>query len=1064
MPAPVLGGGNATRGCTKPQGVVIAGGGVVNPLHVTTERSLHWIFSILARTQRNTDQAARIRIPETLFYQHGSLRLWYTNDESGEVVRRDKRDCTRDRIMDVVGAAAPFGSLSDGMTTIGAPEAVSRVTNNLGISIAERKRREALVKRRILRTAENGPLPEAPPDLPVAAYLCHVAPDVALLTASGAPSTHAPLSSGHADASGDPLDVLAVEYLDRDGLDAFIANTRAPKHNALLQRFIYGKTPRHASFHVVWSPHQTLVTQRENLHALTDTNASLYDRCNATETAPHLSREMKPTPRIIRVLSDAAAAIVAHVAAVEQRHVVRLIARFAFDEEQRPTLQYCDEVQLSTYPMAANDVRLALAATATRRLLHLAPPTRNGSKVPGATLNDRDGAKVVSQPVSDTQLEASRKSDPFVHYYAAMGGGHASVGKGRPPTRAEIAERDRFESVRRSRLMAPRMLLDFPALRTDGTELDQDYKDTLDAYLSRCSSSAGVSAVVLADAGAPRRVIEAVSPPRAISASLASTSAASRRRHAGSRTGATSSQLAPRHTRPASAASTAASTRHATAHDASSSSVPFVSPIPTRADLKPRYCGGGGGGYFLQRSRTADDEARALAAASRNRSRADDDDPDASSTAAQSDRMRTTTNASATSGAAAVIQHEQQTLPLLPPAVREYLTEALAAFDVAALGLDDALGAVATSIACRDADVTVPLNGDVPAAIAAAGDDAWVPEGASTAVLAALARFVFHQERVPTATEAAALSVALAPQRTGAEAASTVVTVACSAQSPVVVALREQLEAELHAQSAQQRAWDIVLREARTSKAAATTSTTAQQQQDGDDGAKSVSAARQQQQRGPRVAPRPTRGSGGPVLQSMVVAPPAPAPRAHSSDSDAATSSAAASRGATPGGSPAAGELPAPASLGGVDGLSSLARIAVDGGLPALRRKQTALRALDATLRASRLYVILDALATCATAATAAPSPIASPGALSLASTAPSPKGGALSAEASRASVRTAATTTVAAVPPAAAADDPTARALHGYARELVRAAGPVEWPPRLVVVPLPRPLELTPL
>ena len=86
----------------------------------------------------------------------GSLRLWYFRDpESGEVARRDKRDCTKDRIIDFLGAAPPPGAVCDGVR--GGQQGTA-----------------TLATAAKARSFEDSNRPPAPPGMPVAVYYRYV--------------------------------------------------------------------------------------------------------------------------------------------------------------------------------------------------------------------------------------------------------------------------------------------------------------------------------------------------------------------------------------------------------------------------------------------------------------------------------------------------------------------------------------------------------------------------------------------------------------------------------------------------------------------------------------------------------------------------------------------------------------------------------------------------------------------------------------------------------------------------------------------------------------------------
>ena len=270
-----------------------------------TERSLHFAYQMLARSPRTSDQAAHMCIPDTLYYQHGSLRLWYFTDDSGEVAKRDKRECTKERILAV---------FSEG-------NAVSSAA-------------------------------------PIAVYL-HYA-DASLQHASKEDSF-----------SGD-VEPISVEYFDYDGLSLFLS-TRENKHEVLVQKFVRGNSQNHSTIQVVWSPHKTILFQRQNIHGIDDERVPLYDRCNTLENTTHLSREMRTTPQVTQRLGAECARLADHVFSVEQRQVLRIVCYFCFSRAQKPVFLWASEMQLTKNPTLAADLRRCVEAQVKRNLLHLSP-------------------------------------------------------------------------------------------------------------------------------------------------------------------------------------------------------------------------------------------------------------------------------------------------------------------------------------------------------------------------------------------------------------------------------------------------------------------------------------------------------------------------------------------------------------------------------------------------------------------------------------------------------------------------------------------------------------------
>jgi hypothetical protein len=522
---------------------------------------------MLARPRRASDTAARTHIPDTIFYQHGSLRMWFANDtgENGEVIKRDKRDCTNDRIMDILGAAAPPGAVSDGMAQSAASSALAR----------QWVRRAA--------SGEEGPLPPAPERLPVASYMVYQAPQRP--SAAVGRNTEANLS-GFVDSTGEPLDELSTHYMDRNGLHHFLENSRAPRHNALLQRFPHGRNERHTTFSVVWSPYQTNIHQRQNLHIMTDASIPIFERCCTAESFAHLSKEMNTTPHVRGILTAECKSIVDHIAAVESRHVVRMAAVFAFSESRQPLLLYCTEVQLTSAPMPLTDVKAGLVRCYNRNLVSIAPPMRNGLHAilaagGGITLEDAQGAPK-SRSSSRLRLKYTvHKSlaesiaqvndvDRFSKHYEALGG-RIEVGT---PFRCRTS--DANEHGRRSRMLQPRLLVDASPVGPD----EHDHRYPRDAVADDVARGAG-------------SVVSAVSGQR--SALVLQTDV---RAHSSTAGRWTPSQLS----------------------NSASSRAGGQTLRPQSALQRIRYSGGGGGGFFVQPGRRSASGAASAVARGQNRS------------------------------------------------------------------------------------------------------------------------------------------------------------------------------------------------------------------------------------------------------------------------------------------------------------------------------------------------------------------------------------------------------------------------------------------------------------
>lgn len=291
-----------------------------------TDRNLGYVYQVLARSPKTSDEAAKQRIADTIVYQHGSLRVWYyTEPDSGEVLRRDRREWSVERILDV------FSS--------------------------------------------GGGSRKSPPGVPVAFYVHFAAArtndHVSGMSLKGAERV-IDLATKYCRQYGDDAEPLSVDYFDEDTLRAFLA-TRENKHNVILQKLIRGRADHASMIQVVWSPHRTLTTQRQNIHSLADVRVPLYQRSNTFDNTTHLSQEIRPTAVMSARLDVECRRIVDHIAAVEQRVVVRLVGFFAFDYQQEAVLLFVSEMQLTSQPSTQEQVRLALSTQLKRKLCMISP-------------------------------------------------------------------------------------------------------------------------------------------------------------------------------------------------------------------------------------------------------------------------------------------------------------------------------------------------------------------------------------------------------------------------------------------------------------------------------------------------------------------------------------------------------------------------------------------------------------------------------------------------------------------------------------------------------------------
>lgn len=331
-----------------------------------TDRNLGYVFQVLARCPKTSDEAAKQRITDTIVYQHGSLRVWYyTEPDSGEVLRRDRREWSVDRIVEV------FSS--------------------------------------------SGGNRKASPGVPIAFYV-HFAAARSNQQGSGLSLKGAErvidLATKYCRQYGDDAEPLSVDYFDEETLKAFLA-TRENKHNVILQKLIRGRADHASMIQVVWSPHRTLATQRQNTHSITDVRVPLYQRTNTFDNTTHLSHEIRPTAVMSARLDVECRRIVEHIAAVEQRVVIRLVAFFAFDYQQEAVMLFVSELQLTSQPATSEQVRLALSTQMKRKLCMISPQI-----IP---------SDVVFPSYAKVGGDAGSGGSPKNFASAAMGGANLSV-------------------------------------------------------------------------------------------------------------------------------------------------------------------------------------------------------------------------------------------------------------------------------------------------------------------------------------------------------------------------------------------------------------------------------------------------------------------------------------------------------------------------------------------------------------------------------------------------------------------------------------------------------------
>ena len=324
---------------------------------IQTERSLQFVFSILSRPPKTSDETCRLTIPDTLLYLHGSLRVWFNTDhDSGEVMRRDRREWSVQAIMDAFCAGLPENSPLPVATYLhysssSSPASSSPTSSTASSSVAS----QSNVKRKT---------PDSKGNTTAAG---HSAPSHQIKKDSRW------VAEEYCRNFSEDAEPLCVDYFDRETLAAFLA-TRDNKHNVVVQRFVRGTSQNFTTLQMVWSPHRVVTMQRQNIHKLGDDHVALYDRCNTHENTAHLSREVCTTAKMSTRIEAECRKIVDHIAAVENRHVVRMVAFFAFNTQSVPVLLWASEVQITEQPITKEELAKQLTFQTKRRLCFISPP------------------------------------------------------------------------------------------------------------------------------------------------------------------------------------------------------------------------------------------------------------------------------------------------------------------------------------------------------------------------------------------------------------------------------------------------------------------------------------------------------------------------------------------------------------------------------------------------------------------------------------------------------------------------------------------------------------------
>ena len=112
--------------------------------------------------------------------------------------------------------------------------------------------------------------------------------------------------------------------------------------------------------------------QRQNIHAIDDHRVPLYERSNTFDNTAHASKQVRATQAVADRLKAECTKMVHHIFAVEQRHVIRMVAFFAFNVQRQPVL-FVSELQLTAQSVSEEDVRIALSHTMKRKLCMATP-------------------------------------------------------------------------------------------------------------------------------------------------------------------------------------------------------------------------------------------------------------------------------------------------------------------------------------------------------------------------------------------------------------------------------------------------------------------------------------------------------------------------------------------------------------------------------------------------------------------------------------------------------------------------------------------------------------------
>jgi len=141
-----------------------------------------------------------------------------------------------------------------------------------------------------------------------------------------------------------------VEFLDRDGLNAFLYNRPKEISNGILQRFIEPKGTKNGLIRAVWSPKVVLLERAENIHHLHDHRYGLYERC-VTMEGPEYYYTSAPLrgPVLAGQIQKICESCVTHISEVTfaQKEVTRIVMNFKVDSRDKIWLLYTTSIRLN---------------------------------------------------------------------------------------------------------------------------------------------------------------------------------------------------------------------------------------------------------------------------------------------------------------------------------------------------------------------------------------------------------------------------------------------------------------------------------------------------------------------------------------------------------------------------------------------------------------------------------------------------------------------------------------------------------------------------------------------